>query len=383
MRVDLQNLRTPLDVKLAFLIFLLFSIPVFAASPSLPIFSPAAIPPSVPVPLPVLTPPFSLPPVSVPALSLPHAPYPYVTPPSSGRTAAGAEAVRMANFARQQDAIERYIDPVLRPLNRHLNTPLINGAPSTSRIVIAPNPADFELVFERRRMAESTEQRFISSARANDAANLARLYADSLAVDPAHMTDAQKADMARFIAQFKALQQAYRAAWEKSVAGRNPAPDPKKPYQQAIFALNRILQEAYDTTNPGSGERAAVTAFLMRVAEEAPIDGFIRAYLVPKTGADLLAEAVADGQATVVDASGPDGLDALVDAIRSALGRRADDGAWSMTSELRFYGFELRYFPSASARPGRDVQIVITDGPHAGHYMWLADYIRAGYPRDF
>lgn len=390
-----------IDMRRLFLFFSVVApIVVFADPPPISLPSPIVAPSvSFPVPLPVLAPSFPLTPI--PAPSLPHIPYPYVTPVPPGRPVSSVDAVRMANLAIQQGRVSRYLDPVLAPLNRNFNVPAATNIPSTSRVLFAPNPADFELIFEQRRSVGSlsieeimrggvdslTTQKFISSAAANDAANLARLYADSAGLDPATMTDAQRADTVRFVAQFKALQVAYRTAWEKSVAGKSSAPDPAKPYQQALFALNRILQEAYATTKPGSDERAGITTFLMRVAQHAPIDSFISTYLVPKTALEMLAEASEKGEATVVDASGPRGADTVADALKDVLAsKKIPDPAgsdWNIASTLGFYGLELRYFPSASIRPGRDVQVVIIRGPHAGHYMWLADYIRAGYPRDF
>lgn len=383
---------------LAILSCLLFFLPtfLFAAPPPIVPASPA---PSGFVPLPVITPlappSYALP---VPAASYPHIQQPFAVPIPPGRSASSPDAARIAaeRFAADrlahQASIMRRFAPVFMPFNTRLGVhSVVDGTSIFTRIYASPNPADLELVLERRVNGEIVDAKFISTAAANDAANLARMYQDALRLDPARMTPAQIAERDAFVRDFKAMQKAYRASWEQSMAGKASAPDPKKPYQQALFALNRVLEDAYARTKPGSDERAAMTKFLMNVADYAPIDSFISTYLTPKTGAQMLAEAAdkaaADG-ITVVDASGEDGLDVAIRAIKDALGKgnnpdQKPDAQWSMTSELAFYGLEIRYLPSASARPGRDVQIVIADGPHRGRYMWLADYIRAGYPRSF
>lgn len=390
--------------RLLFVLSVAVPVVVFADPPAIPpptsVIAPFTPPPAS-LYLPTFIPSFSLPPASAPILSAPHTLHPYVTPIPAGRPVSSVDTLRMTALAAQQGRITRYLDSVLTPLNRYLNTPLVGGAPSTSRVFAAPNPADFELVFERRRAPDSVsmetlirrgsdsliDRKFLTSAASSDAGNLARLYADSIATDPARMTDKQKADMAQFVTQFKTLQVAYRAAWEKSIEGKSPLPDPGKPWQQALFALNRILNDAYANTKPGSDERAGVTAFLMRVAQDAPIDSFISTYLVPKTFMEQVTEMAEKGEVAIVDASGPDGADNIVDALKDLLAKKKEpDPArsdWNIASTLGFYNLELRYFPSASVRPGRDVQVVIIAGPRAGRYMWLQDYIRAGYPRNF
>lgn len=317
-------------------ILLSFPSLLFAAPPPAPVS--VVLPVSVPAaplvylaPLPVITPPVFARPSVVPYAPL-HAPsFDYrsvVSNPPPLRSAITMNA--MVLQARRKDFVNAAA-PTIDKFNE--------GKLFSQWVFLSPNAADLEL---------TQGGTFILT-------DLERLYRRANFPDrpiDALLSDDEARAMAAFIRNTTKAQSEYRTAWERSVAKAAPSAPVSEDIQRTITSLYVDIRDVYGEHDlsairalPGARDRA--DAILLRDAAYAAV---MHRY----------------GQGTDKD------------PMFGQFGQ-------TLAEQLNAYGLGIVYHQAPASREGRDVLLVNMNRESANyrHTMWLSDYIKAGYPRDF
>lgn len=310
---------------------------LFAAPPPVPVsVTPSALVPLAPqahlIPLPVLSPPFSvtrpsvLPPASFHVPSFDYRSISANLPPLRSAITMNA----MALEARRKDFFNA-AGPTIDKFNE--------GKPMDKQIFVSTNIAGLELTQGGTVTVTDLERLY---RRANFPG---RPIGTPLSDDEARA-------MATFIRNTTKAQSEYRKAWERSVAKAAPSEPVTEGIRNSITSLHEAIRDVYDEHDlaairalPDARDRA--DALLAREAAYARV---MHRY----------------GQGTDVD---------------PMFGQFGD----TLAKQLGAYGLGITYYQAPASREGRDVLIVNLNRESFNyrHTMWLSDYIRAGYPRDF